>query len=97
MKNQEAIEHLEDINLINKTRHMMRSVDDELVAGEVEEYRNRFKAVTLGIEALEKQIPMPIGSNFNECPNCKRQLANEVYRQDFCDKCGQAICWEEMK
>ena len=62
-----AIENLEEINMIAKTKHMMRSMDDELEKGELEVYKERFEAVKMGIEALEKKDNVKI----IRCKDCK--------------------------
>ena len=69
MKIEKAIEHLKDINVIAKTRHMCRSMDGELEDGEIQVYRKRFESVKMAIKALEKQIPKkPIYKE--NCWNC---------------------------
>lgn len=67
MRIEDAIELLEDINVVAKTKHMCRSMDDELEEGETQVYRDRFEAVKMGKAALEKQINL----DFIQVVRCK--------------------------
>ena len=64
------------------------------------------KAVALGMQALEKQIPKkPIPQKDKimghivsfTCPNCGGEdLGNNEYRFECCENCGQALDWGDM-
>lgn len=53
------------------------------------------KAVAMGMQALEKQIPIkPVESfPFYHCPKCKRSVFNTKY----CPDCGQALDWSDTE
>ena len=58
------------------------------------------KAVNMSIEALEKQIPkkVRITTSTKRCSVCGRQLSgigNIHPERNYCQRCGQAIDWEE--
>ena len=65
------------------------------------------EACLLACEALEKQVPMkPIDKSRNQkdwhimhCPACGRIFWNSGqfmhYQPKYCEKCGQAILWED--
>ena len=69
----------------------------------IDECRKHNKAISMAIEALEKQIPKkPLHMNKNYyCPICKEDgwmLWDDAIPNDmdkYCGKCGQAIDWEE--
>ena len=93
MKIEKAIEHLKDINVIAKTRHMCRSMDGELEDGEIQVYRKRFESVKMAIKALEKQIPKKLIYKENgniECPSCNCEA---LRYHNYCWNCGQASKW----
>ena len=96
MRIEKAIEHLKDINVIAKTRHMCRSMDGELEDGEIQLYRERFEAVKMGMAALEKQIPKePIKAIYNcNCPVCGFEYLTD---EKYCQECGQALKWRGTK
>lgn len=55
----------------------------------------------VAIAALEKQIPKkPVLVKYEDgfeyyyvCPICRRHLG--IFRDDYCDRCGQALDWSE--
>lgn len=63
------------------------------------------------IKALKKQIPKKLkGEKVGRfglallCPSCETQVAmiwdsvlQGKYKQKYCDKCGQALGWEDIK
>ena len=54
----------------------------------------------MAISALEKQIPkkVRITTSTKRCATCGRQLSgigNIHPKRNFCQRCGQAIDWEE--
>lgn len=60
----------------------------------------RCEAVDMAISALEKQIPkkVRITTSTKRCATCGRQLSgigNIHPRRNYCQGCGQKICWEE--
>ena len=71
----------------------------------LDECRKHNKAISMAIEALEKQIPKkPLHMHKNYyCPICKEDgwmLWDDAIPNDmdkYCGKCGQAIDWEENK
>ena len=100
-----AIDDLKDINIILKTQHMCKVLDDELTKKDVEDYRNRFASVNLAISALEKQMPKKVecfnGLNETCCPECHfvfgysmelGEYDGENY--NYCVECGQKLDWE---
>ena len=68
----------------------------------LDECRKHNKAISMAIEALEKQIPKkPLHMHKNYyCPICKEDgwmlwddaIPNDM--DEYCGKCGQAIDWE---
>ena len=67
----------------------------------LDECRKHNKAISIAIEALEKQIPKkPLHMYKNYCPICKEDgwiLWDDAIPNDmdaYCGKCGQAIDWE---
>ena len=59
-----------------------------------------FMALQLAIDAIEKQIPMPvkITTSTKRCGRCRRQLSgigNIHPERNYCQKCGQKILWSE--
>lgn len=57
-------------------------------------------------KALEKQIPKePIPSinkytgnvNYYNCPNCNHEVWENCYRTKYCESCGQALDWSDVK
>lgn len=68
----------------------------------LDECRKHNKAISMAIEALEKQIPKkPLHMHKNYyCPICKEDgwmLWDDAIPNDmdkYCGKCGQAIDWE---
>ena len=58
-------------------------------------------AVEIAVEAMEKQIPkkVRITTSTKRCSVCGRQLSgigNIHPERNYCQKCGQAIDWEEL-
>lgn len=58
------------------------------------------KALDMAISALEKQIPkkVRVTTSTKRCSVCGRQLSgigNIHPERKYCQKCGQAIDWEE--
>lgn len=72
--------------------------------------KEKFKIVDLE-NALEKQIPKKLkGEKVGRfglallCPSCETQVAmiwdsvlQGKYKQKYCDDCGQALGWEDIK
>lgn len=72
--------------------------------------KEKFKIIDLE-NALEKQIPKKLkGEKVGRfglvllCPSCENQVAliwdsvlQGKYKQKYCDKCGQALGWEDVK
>ena len=59
-----------------------------------------YKAMTAGIEALEKAEPKMVtyyGNDVAECPTCRRYYddGDRSWKASYCDECGQALKWEE--
>ena len=57
-------------------------------------------AFDMAISALEKQIPkkVRITTSTKRCSVCGRQLSgigNIHPERNYCQRCGQKICWEE--
>lgn len=69
----------------------------EHYAGEVKDYE---KALEIGIQALEKQIPKkPIIETYRYttlfiCPYCERKQGIK-YKQYHCIECGQKLDWSD--
>ena len=90
MTNEEAIEYIAERYV---TMSMCLTLD---------ECRKHNKAISIAIEALEKQIPKkPLHMHKNYyCPICKEDgwmLWDDAIPNDmdkYCGKCGQAIDWE---
>ena len=90
MTNEEAIEYISERYV---TMSMCLTLD---------ECRKHNKAISMAIEALEKQIPKkPLHMHKNYyCPICKEDgwmLWDDAIPNDtdaYCGKCGQAIDWE---
>lgn len=77
-------------------------VDEECHCGYIED------ELRLAMTALEKQIPkkvIPKGKYHFSCPLCKNELG--IAREDisvydmtppnFCENCGQALDWSDIK
>ena len=90
MTNEEAIEYLSE-------RYVVMSM-----CLTIDECRKHNKAISMAIEALEKQIPRkPLHMHKNYyCPICKEDgwmLWDDAVPNDmdkYCGICGQAIDWE---
>lgn len=90
MTNEEAIEYITERYV---TMSMCLTLD---------ECRKHNKAISMAIEALEKQTPKkPLHMHKNYyCPICKENgwmLWDDAIPNDmdkYCGKCGQAIDWE---
>ena len=90
MTNEEAIEYISERYV---TMSMCLTLD---------ECRKHNKAISMAIEALEKQIPKkPIIIEETEdyfghtlCPNCEK-VEFGFTQPCFCDRCGQAIDWSD--
>ena len=90
MTHEEAIEYISERYV---TMSMCLTID---------ECRKHNKAISMAIEALEKQIPKkPLHMHKNYyCPICKEDgwiLWDDAAPNDmdkYCGKCGQAIDWE---
>ena len=67
----------------------------------LDECRKHNKAISMAIEALEKQIPKkPIRGKYGhtECACCGwivESFCGDLEQYPFCQNCGQAIDWEE--
>jgi hypothetical protein len=53
-------------------------------------------------ELLKKQEPKPVkvvknayNEDFYFCPNCDRQFYGLYKRPSYCDRCGQAVKWDD--
>lgn len=66
------------------------------------------KAVAMGIEALEKQMPKKAnidigydteGNAWNNwrCPCCRKNYLLDDEEYNYCPQCGQKIDWSEWK
>lgn len=58
---------------------------------------NKQEALTMAIEALEKQIPKKPyrhDADYYVCPNCDCQVVWQWF-ESYCEHCGQAIDWSE--
>lgn len=64
------------------------------------------KVVALACKALEKQIPKKVILGYDEhdsicCPNCKRELMSmdwyDHWKCNYCEVCGQALDWSDVK
>ena len=58
-----------------------------------------YEALQMALSALEKQIPMKvrITTSTKRCSVCGRQLSgigNIHPERNYCQGCGQKICWE---
>lgn len=109
MTYEEARNMIDEMRAEIRAKHMCRSMDGECTSEEVAEYRCRFAALSMAIEALEKQIPKkPIYSDFNdngfdeiipyraECPACGESVEFGKWNDEeshHCE-CGQALNWE---
>ena len=75
----------------NAIRHIKTSVDIDSWAME------------MAIDALEKQVPKKaIGEHYAHmrCPSCNHRIpsgagSSSRRRDNWCNYCGQKICWEE--
>lgn len=62
---------------------------------------SRMKADALELLKLQEPKPVKITKNaynyeFYYCPNCDRSFYDTYYKRPlFCDKCGQAVKWDE--
>ena len=58
-----------------------------------------FKAVALGMQALQKQMPksvLPYMYADGQCPNCKAVFEDsEYFKARYCSSCGQALDWSK--
>ena len=67
----------------------------------LDECRKHNKAISMAIDALEKQIPKkPTRGKYghSECACCGwivESFCGDLEKYPFCPKCGQAIDWEE--
>ena len=103
MKIEDAIEYLEDINAIARTRHMCRLMDGKLEDGEAQMYRRRLEAVKMAIQALKKQIPKELEYKVKEqysvigkgyycqCGALFPYWENIHARTNYCGNCGQRL------
>ena len=93
MTHEEAIEYISERYV---TMSMCLTLD---------ECRKHNKAISMAIDALEKQIPKkPTNLAINtdrgytiydcECPSCE-QSHRELFPFAFCIHCGQALEWEK--
>ena len=73
------------------------------------EINNRYTALTLAKEALEKQIPKKPdleGDGYGDdgkliydtgyCPNCRSAFEVDYDVTDYCPECGQALDWSDI-
>ena len=81
MTNEEAIEYL-------SKRYIAMSTCLTL-----DECRKHNKAISMAIEALEKQIPKKPYWEYGGC-HCKSCGLDVLSDEHFCPLCGQAIDWE---
>ena len=96
MDRQTTIERLEEMEqwLLNKSYSDLRA-------------RDHYEIVGAAIDLLKAQEPKPpivkenaYGWKFFYCPSCGREFnANRkhgrVNEENFCDKCGQAVKWDD--
>lgn len=59
-------------------------------------------ACEIAVEAMKKQIPMKMPGSYTDyrCAVCGRRIksgkgSSSFVRDNFCQRCGQAIDWEE--
>lgn len=77
--------------------------DNIIKAGKVEEkYSLALRAMKAAMTALVKMIPQkPIGRHTDyKCPMCERRVrsgkgSSSRQRDNFCQRCGQALDWRE--
>ena len=62
----------------------------------LDECRKHNKAISMAIEALEKQIPKKPYWEYGGC-HCKSCGLDVLSDEYFCPLCGQAIDWEASK
>lgn len=62
----------------------------------------KFKALNVAIEAIEKQIPKkPIGgidfarNEYRICCECSAIAQDREWKANYCPDCGQALDWSE--
>lgn len=56
------------------------------------------EALDMAIEALEKQIPekVKIENGYFECPYCQTDIEIDKGKS-YCEVCGQALDWSDIK
>lgn len=97
MTYEEARNMIDEMRAEIKAKHMCRSMDGKCTSEEVAEYRCRFAALSMAIEALEKQIPKKPDDTYedsldDECAVCGTFIFE---RDKYCPRCGQALDWGE--
>ena len=84
MTNEEAIEYITERYV---TMSMCLTLD---------ECRKHNKAISMAIDALEKQVPKkPPNHDGMVCPSCNSKARYGHPYEYYCPHCGQAIDWEE--
>ena len=83
-------------------KEAIKRIEDHMIVHRLKESRAVYitEAFIKAIEALEKQIPMPVRvtTSTKRCGRCNRQLSgigNIHPERSYCPGCGQAIKWEE--
>lgn len=92
------------LNVISQNLQLVIHDDDGL---NPEYSKEQVYALTIAVEALEKQIPkkgIMIGDNYSSilsCPNCRKPIANvwniAKYEPNYCHYCGQALDWSDTE
>lgn len=102
MTYEEARNLIDEMRAEIKAKHMCRSMDGECTSEEVAEYRCRFAALSMAVEAIEKQTPKKVIYHDNcgnptpyqpRCPRCY-EAANDTWHwvgESYCEYCGQAM------
>ena len=110
MTYEEARNLIDEMRAEIKAKHMCRSMDGECTSEEVAEYRCRFSALSMAVEALQKQTPQKVDFGIDRswgkekkqpvCPVCDYFVTQTYFigkgkKVTYCDHCGQAIDWSE--
>lgn len=92
MTNQEVI------SFLNKIRKILLD-DKSWLESTIQPINEAFDKA---ISALEKQIPMKMPGTYTDykCAVCGRRIrsgkgSSSIVRDNFCQRCGQAIDWKE--
>lgn len=91
------------LNVISQNLQLVIHDDDGL---NPEYSKEQVYALTIAVEALEKQIPKKVILGYDEqdsicCPNCKGELMSmdwyDHWKCNYCEVCGQALDWSDTK